>query len=125
MIGANADTVVGYLTANPPADFKLGDRVPYSQATLNPKAGPTISFSFSDLLVSSIAPKESSKTLYVLSQSPPGHIVGNVIDGYAHSGDVVGPIPEAVVPEPATFSLLASGFAALLAYACRRRKGAA
>lgn len=113
-VGANADTIVGCLTSIPPNPldgFTLGEQVPYG-VTLNLKAGPTISFSFSDLFDCAIDPGESSNTLYVLSNNLPGLIVGNVIDGYAHSGGVVGP----VVPEPTTTFLLASFCVAILAY---------
>jgi hypothetical protein len=118
-VGADAEAIVGCLTSGPPAGFTLGDQAPYG-ATLNLKAGPTISFSFTDLFYCAIDPGESSNTLYVLSNNAPGVIIGNVIDGYAHSGGVVGPVGP-VVPEPTTASLLAGFCVAILAY-CRRAK---
>jgi hypothetical protein len=111
--GANANTVIGYLTANAPTGFTLGQQMPYSSATVNANAGPTISFSFSDLLDCAIDPGESSYTLYVLSTRTPGVVTGNVIDGYTHSGNVVGPVTEPV-PEPGTCILLATGLIGLL-----------
>ncbi len=116
IVGANADTIVGCLTSDPPDGFTLGDQAPYG-VTLNPKAGPTISFSFSDLFYCAIDPGESSNTLYVLNNNMPGLIVGNVIDGYAHSGGVVGP----VVPEPATLTTLVSALLGLAGAVYLRR----
>jgi hypothetical protein len=116
MIGVNANTTVGYLTANAPAGFTLGNQAA-AGATLYPSVGPTISFSFPGFLGYSIPPGGSSQTLYVRVDEAPGQSTGNLIDGSTAQGAVVAP-----VPEPSTLVLLGVGAASLLAYARRRRK---
>ena len=106
--GASGATDAGYLTANAPTGFDLGDQVPRG-ASIHVPSGPTISFGFpspwdfgdTDY---AIDPGEDSVTLYILSTGEPGTITGNVIDGTIGSGPVVGPIPE-----PCTLVLLAMG----------------
>ena len=106
---ASASTTIGYLTANVPSGFTLGDQTPYA-VTVDADAGPTISFAFPGFLPGlAIDPGEYSSTLYVLSDDVPGTITGNVINGSAASGDVIG-----AVPEPATLGLLLVGGIVLL-----------
>ena len=100
---------MGYLTANAPAGFTLGDQPPYA-ASIDPMAGPTISFNFPAFIAgAAVDPGEDSATLYLLCDAAPGLICGNVINGETAAGDVVGP-----VPEPATISLLALAGLSLL-----------
>jgi len=107
-ISASAQTTLGYLTANAPTGFTLGDQTPVG-ASVDPVAGPTVSFGFPNWLAEAVDPGEMSSTLYVLSDGPPGTITGNIINGSIASGDVVGP-----VPEPTSIALLGLGFAALI-----------
>ena len=106
--GASAATTLGYLTANPPTGFTLGDQAP-AGASVDPAAGPTISFGFPNWLDEAVAPGETSETLYVLSHGPGGVITGNIINGASASGDVVGPVPEAT-----SIALFGLGFAVLI-----------
>ena len=102
--GVSGSTTLGYLTANAPSGFTLGNQTPFA-ASIDAAAGPTVSFAFPAFIAGyAIDPGEYSSTLYVLSNGTPGIIIGNVIDGVTGSGPVVGP-----VPEPATMSLLALG----------------
>jgi hypothetical protein len=112
--GASASTTLGYLTANPPANFTLGDQSP-AGASVDAAAGPTVSFGFPGWQTQAIGPGKTSNTLYVLSNGVPGMIVGNVIDGTIASGEVVGP-----VPEPATITLV--GFAGVILLRRRHRR---
>ena len=101
---ASVSTTIGYLTASAPSGFTLGDQTPYA-VTVDADAGPTISFAFPGFISGlAIDPGEYSSTLYVLSDGVPGTITGNVINGSAASGDVIG-----AVPEPATLGLLLIG----------------
>ena len=87
-LGAANDVTLGYLTANAPSGFTLGDETPYA-ASVDAVAGPTISFAFPAFIVGeAIDPGEQSSTLYVLSTIEPGLITGNVINGETGSGDV-------------------------------------
>jgi len=114
--GASGLTTLGYLTANAPAGFTLGDQTP-AGASVDPVAGPTVSFGFPYWLAEAVDPGEMSKTLYILSDGPPGTITGNIINGATASGDVVGP-----VPEPASMILLSVGFTALVSASKPRRQ---
>ncbi len=108
----DADTTVplGYLTANIPTAFTLGDQTPFS-ADVDLVSGPTIGFDFPTanpgygIPLSVIDLGCSSSVLYVESGLPPGTIMGSIIDGLTVTGPVVGP----VTPEPAALSLLALG----------------
>jgi hypothetical protein len=118
MLGATANTQLGYLTTTVPTGFTLGEQLA-SGVSLDPDSGPTLSFAYPGFLGTAIAPGKTSKSLYVLIDKPVGTAVGNVIDGTIASGNVVAP-----VPEPSTFVLLTMGAVGLLAYAWRRRTGA-
>ena len=65
------------------------------------------------LIDGSIEPGEHSVVAYVVSERAPGEVTGNILNGSAGSGLVVG-----AVPEPAVLSLLALGGGLLL----RRRR---
>ena len=111
---ASGSTMIGYLTANAPSGFGLGDQTPYA-ASVDTDAGPTISFAFPAFLTGlAIDPGEYSSTLYVLATGVPGTITGNVIDGSTAYGDVIG-----AVPEPAALAVLLIGSLVLL----KRRRG--
>jgi hypothetical protein len=101
--GASALTTLGYLTANLPTGFTLGNQLS-DGVSVDPAAGPTVSFGFPAWLGQAIDPGEASTTFYVVSSGVPGKIVGNVIDGTIASGEVVGS-----VPEPATLLLFGLG----------------
>lgn len=103
--GASA---LGYLTANPPTGFTLGNQLS-AGASVDSAAGPTVSFGFPAWQAQEIDPCEASKTFYVLSNGIPGMIMGNVIDGTIASGEVVG-----AIPEPATIIMLSLGSAVVL-----------
>jgi hypothetical protein len=113
--GATPSTTLGYLTANAPTGFSLGDLAP-AGVSVDVQSGPTISFAYPGYLGRALNPGQSTTTFYVLSEDAPALIIGSVIDGYTGTGVVVGP----AVPEPATLSLLVVGGLALL-----RRKAAA
>ncbi len=100
-MGASATTVLGYLAANVPDGFTMGQRAPV--VCVN-EVGPTISFGYIGWFGWQINPGESSYTLYVLSDKAPGLIDGNIIDGATVSGRIVGP-----VPEPATLGIMGAG----------------
>jgi hypothetical protein len=108
---------LGYLTANIPTAFTAGDQAPL-YGDVDALSGPTVGFNFSvgnpfyGIPDSYIVPGESSLVLYVQSNLGPGIIVGNIINGGVHTGEVYGP-----VPEPATICLLGIGGLLL-----RRRK---
>jgi hypothetical protein len=119
---ADADSQIslGYLTANIPASFLLGDQTPF-YADVNVGASPTVGFNFPVGIPfvipdSFIAPGKSSKVLYVESSLAPGLVTGNIIDGQVYSGLVVGP-----VPEPGTLVLLVTAGLGVLAYVWRKR----
>jgi hypothetical protein len=126
MAGATTATQVGNLTVSAPTGFSLAPPIqPPIGADVDPSSGPTIGFGFPGPYYYpyesyAIEPGSDSVPLYVLSQSPPGMVTGNVIDGVVHSGLVVGPISPAV-PEPSTLALLAIGALGLLCWARRRR----
>jgi hypothetical protein len=111
---ATSGTRLGYLIANAPTGFSLGDQAP-AGVSVDVVSGPTLSFAYPGFLGSALNPGQSSTTFYVLSNDAPNpnQIIGSVIDGYTGTGAVVGP-----VPEPATMSLLVLGGLAML----RRRK---
>ena len=121
---AQADNTIslGYLTANIPAAFLLGDQAPL-YGDVDAAAGPTVGFNFPvgnpiyGIPDSYIAPTKMSKVLYVQSTLAPGLVTGNVINGGVHSGPIIGP-----VPEPATVTLLVMAGLGLLCYARRRRR---
>jgi hypothetical protein len=119
--GATALISLGYLNANVPAPFTLGDQAPL-YADVNIIASPTVGFDFPvgnpfygvpDFF---ITPGDSSMVLYVQSSLPPGLITGNLIDGQVHNGQVVGP-----VPEPGTLVLLVTAGLGVLVHFCRKR----
>jgi hypothetical protein len=114
-LGLSENTVLGYLTANVPAGFVLGNQLP-TGASVDPDAGPTVSFGFPSWMGKAIAPGKSSSTLFVITNHEPGLIQGNVIDGAIATGQVVGP-----VPEPTSLLLLGGGAAMLLWRRTRRR----
>lgn len=111
---ADKDTMLGYLTANVPAAFSLGNQAPL-YGDVNVEAGPTVGFNFPvgnpffGMPNAYIAPGMSSKVLFIASDLAPGIITGNVINGGVHACDIIGPIPE-----PATMSLLTLGGLALI-----------
>jgi len=105
--GADANTTVGYLTANQPSAFQAGTPFP-DGVSVNPLSGPTISFLFPGY-IDAIEVGEASRVLYVLGDFGPTMITGNLINGHVASGSVAGP-----VPEPATMGLLAMGALALI-----------
>jgi hypothetical protein len=119
--GANALISLGYLNANVPASFVLGDQTPL-YADVNINANPTVGFDFPvgnpfyGVPDSFISPGDSSMVLYVQSKLPPGVVTGNLIDGQVHSGAVVGP-----VPEPGTLVLLLTAGLGLLVCVWRKR----
>ena len=100
---ASGTTILGYLTANAPDGFTLGQQAPMG-ASVNPDAGPTVSFVFPGYLLGQIDPGKSSHTLYVLSDKAPSLIDGNIINGAVASGLIVGPLPE-----PATLGIISAG----------------
>jgi hypothetical protein len=110
--GATANTTLGFLTANAPTGFSLGNIAP-AGVSVDDQSGPTISFAYPGYLGASLNPGKSSTTFYVLSEDGSGPIIGSVIDHYTGTGTVVG-----AVPEPATLTLLVLGGLAML----RRRK---
>lgn len=120
-VGATNLISLGYLTANVPASFVLGDQAPL-YADVSTGASPTVGFDFPvgnpiyHVPDSFIAPGKSSMVLYVESSIAPGVVTGNIIDGAVHSGQVVGP-----VPEPGTLVLLLTAGLGMLAYAWRKR----
>jgi hypothetical protein len=110
-IGASAATVLGYLTANAPDGFTLGQRVPIG-GFVNMDVGPTVAFGFIGWFGWQINPGESSSSLYIISDKSPGLIGGYIIDGAVASGQIVGP-----VPEPATLGIM--GVGAIVLYLLR------
>jgi hypothetical protein len=118
---ASASTPLGYLNANIPAAFVVGDQAPL-YADVNATAGPTIGFDFPignpvyGVPDSFITPGDRSKVLYIKSRLAPGAATGNVIDGYGRTGQVIGP-----VPEPGTLVLLVTAGLGLLVCVCRKR----
>jgi len=118
---ASADNSIslGYLTANIPTAFTAGDQSPL-YGDVDALAGPTVGFNFPignpfySIPDSYIAPGNSSFVLYIESSLAPGIVMGNVINGGVHTGEIIGP-----VPEPATVCLLGLGGLLL-----RRRKRA-
>ena len=113
---ASEATTVGYLTADAPAGFSVGDQL-CAGASIDAMAGPTISFGFPGWLGQVIDPGESSCVLYVLSSSDPGLICGNLINGSITQGEIVG-----AIPEPACLTLMACGTIGLLARRQRHRQ---
>ena len=107
---ATTSVQVGYLTANVPAGFSLGDQAPLG-ADVDVTSGPSIGFRFPPeyppyIPSSVIEPGDSSNVLYVESSLAPAQITGNVIPGHDQEGSVTGPT---AVPEPGTLGLLALG----------------
>lgn len=119
-LGTVEEEDIGYLTSGIPTGFLTGGQQPWEDASLNPLPnGLDIAFYYSIPLGVQIDPGEHSTAMYILSEYAPGEIVGSVINGFAVTGPVVGP----VVPEPGTLVLLiVGGLTAIAAVWIRRGK---
>ncbi len=121
--GADAGISLGYLDANVPASFVMGDQPPL-YADVNAALNPTVGFDFPvgnplfGLPDAYIAPGKSSMVLYVESDLAPGLVTGNIIDGQVRAGSVIGPVP---VPEPGTLVLLVTAGLGVLVCVWRKR----
>lgn len=104
-IGQFAGTVdfMGFLSGTLPAGFLAGGLSPEMEGYVDPLPnGLEISFYYTKREEAQIPVGQHSRVMYVLSELPPGEVVGSVINGECASGMVVG-----ALPEPGTFALLA------------------
>ena len=115
-IGSNSITLMGYLNANIPGSFLVGDQVPL-WGDIDTSSGPTIGFNFPvgnpyyNVPDAYIGPGASSGVLFIKSLGSPQLVVGSIINGQVSTIPVYGPM---VIPEPSTVLLLSLGGLTLL-----------
>ncbi len=118
-LGATVTDDIGYLNANLPGGFLMGDQIPL-WADVDADSGPTIGFNFSvgnpyyGIPDAFIQPGQSSSVLFVASTGQPTILLGSIINGLVATIPVYGPNGEVDIPEPSTILLLSLGGLTLL-----------